>query len=67
MTVPSTKQDAVGLDEVVNIRNGSGPSSVNRINRQRQVTLSSNTLPGGSQTAILTAMDDAAKDAQHVG
>src|SRR5580698_9762926 len=61
MTVPSTKQDAVGLDEVVNIRNGSGPSSVNRINRQRQVTLSSNTLPGGSQTAILAAMDDAAK------
>ena len=35
MTVPSTKQDSVGLDEVVNIRNGSGPSSVNRINRQR--------------------------------
>ncbi len=61
MTVPSTKQDSVGLDEVVNIRNGSGPSSVNRINRQRQVTLSSNTLPGGSQTAILAAMDDAAK------
>jgi HAE1 family hydrophobic/amphiphilic exporter-1 len=61
MTVPSTKQDAVGLDEVVNIRKGSGPSSVNRINRQRQVTLSSNTLPGGSQTAILAAMDDAAK------
>jgi HAE1 family hydrophobic/amphiphilic exporter-1 len=61
MTVPSTKQDSVGLDEVVNIRKGSGPSSVNRINRQRQVTLSSNTLPGGSQTAILTAMDDAAK------
>jgi len=60
MTVPSTKQDSVGLDEVVNIRNGSGPSSVNRINRQRQVTLSSNTLPGGSQTAILAAMDDAA-------
>jgi HAE1 family hydrophobic/amphiphilic exporter-1 len=61
MTVPSTKQDAVGLDEVVNIRKGSGPSSVNRIDRQRQVTLSSNTLPGGSQTAILAAMDDAAK------
>jgi HAE1 family hydrophobic/amphiphilic exporter-1 len=60
MTVPSTKQDSVGLDEVVDIRNGSGPSSVNRINRQRQVTLSSNTLPGGSQTAILAAMDEAA-------
>jgi HAE1 family hydrophobic/amphiphilic exporter-1 len=60
MTVPSTKQDSVGLDEVVNIRSGSGPSSVNRINRQRQVTLSCNVLPGASQTAILAAMDDAA-------
>ncbi|MDP9053457.1 MAG: efflux RND transporter permease subunit [Acidobacteriota bacterium] len=62
MTVPSTKQDsAVGLDEVVDIRNGSGPSAVNRINRQRQVTLSCNSLPGASQTAILAAMGDAAK------
>jgi hydrophobic/amphiphilic exporter-1 (mainly G- bacteria), HAE1 family len=60
MTVPSTKQDSVGLDEVVDIRNGSGPSSVNRINRQRQVTLSCNVLPGASQTTILAAMDDAA-------
>ncbi len=61
MTVPSTKQDsAVGLDEVVNIRSGSGPSSVNRINRQRQVTLTCNVLPGASQTTILSAMDEAA-------
>jgi HAE1 family hydrophobic/amphiphilic exporter-1 len=61
MTVPSTKQDsAVGLDEVVNIRKGSGPSSVNRIDRQRQVTLTCNVLPGASQTTILSAMDEAA-------
>ncbi len=61
MTVPSTKQDnAVGLDEVVEIRNGSGPSAVNRINRQRQVTLLCNVLAGASQTAILSAMNDAA-------
>jgi hydrophobic/amphiphilic exporter-1 (mainly G- bacteria), HAE1 family len=61
MTVPSSKQGSVGLDEVVNIRTGSGPSAVNRINRQRQVTLSANVLPGGSQTTILAAMNDAAK------
>ena len=61
MTVPSSKQGSVGLDEVVAIRNGSGPSAVNRINRQRQVTLTCNVLPGASQTTILTSMADAAK------
>jgi HAE1 family hydrophobic/amphiphilic exporter-1 len=60
MTVPSQKKGSVALDEVVEIKPGSGPSSVNRINRQRQVTLTCNTLPGGSQAAILTALKEAA-------
>ena len=38
MTVPSSKLRAVGLDEVVRIMPGTGPSSINRIGRQRQVT-----------------------------
>ena len=66
MTVPSQKRGSVGLDEVVEIKPGSGPSSVNRINRQRQVTLTCNTLPGGSQAAILTALKQAADDL-HMG
>jgi HAE1 family hydrophobic/amphiphilic exporter-1 len=53
MTVPSTKRGSVGLDEVVLIRNGTGPSSINRLNRQRQVTLTGNMLAGGSQAGIL--------------
>jgi HAE1 family hydrophobic/amphiphilic exporter-1 len=57
MTVPSSKRGSVGLDEVVRIKPGTGPSSVNRINRQRQVTLTCNVLPGGSQAAILAALD----------
>jgi HAE1 family hydrophobic/amphiphilic exporter-1 len=60
MTVPSSKRGSVGLDEVVDIKPGSGPSSVNRINRQRQVTLTCNTLPGGSQAAILADLRKAA-------
>jgi HAE1 family hydrophobic/amphiphilic exporter-1 len=59
MTVPSSKRGSVGLDEVVDIASGLGPSSVNRINRQRQVTLTCNVLPGGSQAAILTALNKA--------
>ena len=62
MTVPSSKRGSVGLDEVVEIRQGSGPSSVNRINRQRQVTLTANLLPGGSQAAILSAINVAAAE-----
>ena len=59
MTVPSSKRGSVGLDEVIDIKQGSGPSAVNRINRQRQVTLTANVLPGGSQAAILAKMASA--------
>jgi HAE1 family hydrophobic/amphiphilic exporter-1 len=63
MTVPSAgKRGSVGLDEVVHMRAGTGPSSVNRIARQRQVTLSCNVLPGGSQAAILAALSKAAAE-----
>jgi len=63
MTVPSAnKRGSVGLDEVVHMRAGTGPSSVNRIARQRQVTLSCNVLPGGSQAAIIAALGKAAAE-----
>ena len=57
MTVPSNKGRGVGLDEVVRIVPGTGPSAINRINRQRQVTLSGNVLAGGSQAAVLDQLD----------
>ncbi len=63
MTVPSSnKRSSVGLDEVVHMRTGTGPSSVNRIARQRQVTLTCNVLPGGSQAAILAGLSKAASE-----
>ncbi len=63
MTVPSAnKRGSVGLDEVVHMRPSTGPSSVNRIARQRQVTLTCNVLPGGSQAAILAGLSKAAKE-----
>jgi hydrophobic/amphiphilic exporter-1 (mainly G- bacteria), HAE1 family len=61
MTVPSTKRGSVGLDEVVAIRAGTGPSSINRLNRQRQVTLTGNMLAGGSQAGILNQVGEEAK------
>jgi hydrophobic/amphiphilic exporter-1 (mainly G- bacteria), HAE1 family len=59
MTVPSGKVRSVGLDEVVRMTPGTGPSSINRIARQRQVTLTANVVPGGSQAAILAELDEA--------
>jgi len=57
-TVPSSKVGSVRLDQAVHISPGTGPSSVNRINRQRQVTLTGNVLPGGSQAAILERLNE---------
>jgi len=63
ITVASTRQlGPVGLDEVVSAHTSTGPSSINRIARQRQVTVSCNILPGYSQGAILTALQKAATD-----
>ena len=45
------------LDQVARITPGSGPSSINRIDRQRQVTLTGNVLPGGSQADILGKLE----------
>ena len=62
MIVPSSKVGWVTLDRVVTISEGTGPSSVDRLNRQRQVTLLANTKPGGSAANIQTAINDAVKD-----
>ena len=58
LTVFSNKVGSVGLDEVVHVRNGTGPASINRINRQRQVTLSGNVAPGASQADIQDRLEE---------
>jgi HAE1 family hydrophobic/amphiphilic exporter-1 len=62
MTVPSSKIGSTGLDEVVHIRTGTGPSSVERLGRQRQVMLTGNVLAGGSEAGIIDRMDQFAKE-----
>ncbi len=61
LIVPSTKLGWVTLDRVVRSVPGTGPSSVDRTNRQRQVTLLANTKPGGSAASITAAIDDYVK------
>ena len=62
MLVPSSKLGTVSLDRVVKVSTGTGPSSVDRLNRQRQVTLLANTRPGGSATSITSAIDQYVKE-----
>jgi HAE1 family hydrophobic/amphiphilic exporter-1 len=57
LVVPSTKLGVVSLDRLVTVKQGTGPSAVDRLNRQRQVTLLANTKPGGSATAITAEID----------
>ncbi|CAN5705085.1 efflux RND transporter permease subunit [soil metagenome] len=62
LVVPSSKVGLVSLDRLVKTKTGTGPSSVDRVNRQRQVTLLANTKPGGSAANIQTAIDNAVKE-----
>ncbi len=57
MIVPSAKLGFVSLDRLVKISEGTGPSSIERTNRPRQVTLLANTKPGGSATSITSSID----------
>ena len=57
MIVPSAKLGWVTLDRLITVKEGTGPSSVERVNRQRQVTLLANTKPGGSAASITSAID----------
>ena len=57
LTVASSKGGPVSLDQVVRLREGEAPSSISRLNRQRQVTVSANVKPGGSQGDITTELD----------
>ncbi|MBA3255212.1 MAG: efflux RND transporter permease subunit, partial [Pyrinomonadaceae bacterium] len=62
MIVSSSKIGWVSLDNLVRIEEGTGPSAIERLNRQRQVMLLGNVKPGGSQAAVIQKMDEFAKE-----
>ncbi len=62
ITVPSTKFGTVSLDQVVNVVEGVGPAAINRLNRQRQVTITCNVAQGASQGEIVAQLEGALKD-----
>ena len=62
MIVASSKLGWVSLDNLVRIEEGAGPSAIDRLNRQRQVTLLANVKPGGSQAGVIQKMNQFAKE-----
>jgi HAE1 family hydrophobic/amphiphilic exporter-1 len=61
LTVPSSRLGSVPLETIATFTQGAAPADIRRLNRQRQVTVSANMLPGTSQAAaqqqLLVAAD----------
>ncbi|ATB40185.1 RND multidrug efflux transporter [Cystobacter fuscus] len=53
LTVPSTRLGTVPLTDVVRLEREEGPSQINRMNRQRQIMISANTIPGVSTGQVV--------------
>jgi len=58
LAVPSSRLGTVALDNVALFAPGSAPSDINRLNRQRQVTVFCNLLPTASQATVQNAILD---------
>ena len=62
MIVASSKVGWVSLDNLVKTEEATGPSAIDRLNRQRQVMLLGNVRPGGSQAAVIQKLNQFAKE-----
>jgi len=62
MIVSSAKTGWVSLDNLVKFEEGTGPSAIDRLNRKRQVTLLANVKTGGSQSAVISKMNQFVKE-----
>ncbi len=56
LTVPSGRIGSVPLENIASLTPGTSPSAIDRLNRQRQVTVFAGLLPGVSQTPAMAAM-----------
>jgi HAE1 family hydrophobic/amphiphilic exporter-1 len=61
MTVPSGRLGSVPLDNLARFAPGTSPAEINRLNRQRQVTVYAGLLQGVSQTAPMELMERTAQ------
>ena len=57
----SAGPNSVPIDQVVKFERQTGPATIQRLNRQREVTITANLLPGGSAQEGLTQLDKSFK------
>jgi HAE1 family hydrophobic/amphiphilic exporter-1 len=62
MTVPTNAGGVVPLSSLVKLEESSGPAGIDRLSRQRQVTLFANVKTGGSQSAAIASLDQYVND-----
>ena len=62
LTVPSSRLGSVSLDDIATLDEATAPAEINRVNRQRQVTVYGNLLQGYSQTTAMDAMQRVVRD-----
>ena len=62
LTVPSSRLGSVPLHNIARFDEGTAPSEINRLNRQRQVTIFAGLLQGHSQVPAMDAMQLGADD-----
>jgi HAE1 family hydrophobic/amphiphilic exporter-1 len=61
-TVASGSGGTVGLEKLVRVEEGESPASIDRLNRQRQVSVSASLAPGGSESDGLVAVQNYARE-----
>ncbi|HJR06807.1 MAG TPA: efflux RND transporter permease subunit [Pyrinomonadaceae bacterium] len=61
-TVASSNGGTVGLEKLVRLEQGESPASIDRLNRQRQVTISASLAPNGSEADGLVAVQRYAQE-----
>ena len=61
-TVSSTNGGTVALERVVKFEEGMSPASINRLNRQRQVTVSASLPPNSSEADALAKLESYVKE-----
>jgi HAE1 family hydrophobic/amphiphilic exporter-1 len=61
-TVASANGGTVGLEKLVRLEEGDSPASIDRLNRQRQVTISASLAPNGSEADALVAVQRYAQE-----